>query len=569
LSSREAVEGSGIAGSGGDAPFAAVGGRIAEARRKAGLTRAALARAIGAKLWTIEQLEQGGEDPTRLLPRIAQAVGLSRSWFGPVTVPAGSAQGAQGEPVAARAPTIAERSGRNAVLASIVLLVLIRFFTEVTQVLPGAGNFVDIPLLMVLTAMVAVRPLQTLGVGRASLLGLGLAFLAIVAAASVVNPSRVEPAPALVFVYGFLAPLAYYYCAYRLWPPGQALFLSRCIVGLGLMEFLVVALVDLPRFIRSGNPDQISGTFGNNAYQLVFFLIVFGSLVAGVATFEKQRLTARLAPLLLGTTFVVVFLAQYRALLVATATSALAAGALLAVSRGRGVVVAAVVLGAFVLGLSYVAERFPTTKFAPTVAAIREKPGVFVSARLRPFEDVLRLYTDHPQFIVTGTGPGTYSSRAWRTFADVGDPANAEGAEQPFASAITGGKAYHTDVSDTYVLPRLKNAQALLGSTAAQAPFSSYTSLLAEVGAVGFAVMLAVYLIGLLRVVGIAMTAMRTVGDRDPLPALAVATTIGFLLLLQMAFLDNWLEVARVTVPTWILLAVVTKEFDVRHQRPE
>jgi hypothetical protein len=35
--------------------------------------------------------------------------------------------------------------------------------------------------------------------------------------------------------------------------------------------------------------------------------------------------------------------------------------------------------------------------------------------------------------------------------------------------------------------------------------------------------------------------------------------------LLQMGFLENWLEVARVTFPTWILLAVATKEFRARY----
>jgi hypothetical protein len=51
----------------------------------------------------------------------------------------------------------------------------------------------------------------------------------------------------------------------------------------------------------------------------------------------------------------------------------------------------------------------------------------------------------------------------------------------------------------------------------------------------------------------------------DPLPALVFGSAMALFVLLQMGFLENWLEVARVTFPTWILLAVATKEFRARY----
>jgi hypothetical protein len=54
----------------------------------------------------------------------------------------------------------------------------------------------------------------------------------------------------------------------------------------------------------------------------------------------------------------------------------------------------------------------------------------------------------------------------------------------------------------------------------------------------------------------------------DPLPALAIACTIAFVVLVQMAFLENWLEVVRVTIPAWVLLAVVLKEYGARSRTP-
>jgi DNA-binding XRE family transcriptional regulator len=551
--------------------FTGIGQRVEEARHERGLTRKELATAIGATLWMVEEIEDGKTDPTRLLPAIAKATDRQEVWLvGGARIGALQPDGPtpsvknSSEETSRRAFGMA---GRNGLLGSIAVLVVIRFFTEVFGFLPGAGNFIDIPLLGLLAVMAALqsraKPSKTRGISPFALPA--SAFFAIAAASALMNSSRVEPAPTLVFLYGFLAPIAFYYVAYHLWSPGESFALSRLLVGLGVLEFAVVVFVDLPRFAAERNPDVISGTFGNNAYQLVFFLIMFAALVAGIATFEQDRLTARLAPLLLGGTFLVIFLAQYRALLVTTAVSVIAVALLLGVVRGRGFVAGVFAIVALALALSYVASHFPTTKFGPTVVALRENPMVFIDARLAPFGPLLQLYSDRPEFIPIGTGPGTYSSRAWRTFADVGDPASAEGAEQPYASALMGGRAYHTDVSDKYVLPRIRNTQALLGSKVATAPFSSYTSLLAEVGLLGFTSMLIIYVLGFAHATRLALSTMRRARPGDSLPALALAGAISFLVLLQMGFLDNWLEVARVTVPTWILLGVVTKEV---HARP-
>ena len=110
-------------------------------------------------------------------------------------------------------------------------------------------------------------------------------------------------------------------------------------------------------------------------------------------------------------------------------------------------------------------------------------------------------------------------------------------------------------------MPQLQNAPTFLGSRALNQPFSSYVSLLAEVGVFGFVLMVGIYGSALLRSGRMALMAMRNSEPGDPLPALLLASTIAFLVLLQMAFLQNWLEVTRVTIPSWILLAVSAKEF--------
>ena len=50
------------------------------------------------------------------------------------------------------------RSGGWLVLGTIVLLVTIRFFTEVIPVVPRAANFIDIPLFLALIVAAVVAP---------------------------------------------------------------------------------------------------------------------------------------------------------------------------------------------------------------------------------------------------------------------------------------------------------------------------------------------------------------------------------------------------------------------------
>jgi hypothetical protein len=337
--------------------------------------------------------------------------------------------------------------------------------------------------------------------------------------------------------------------------------LSRLLVGLAHVQFLAVAAFDLPEFLRTRNPDVVSGTFGDNPYQLVFYLLVVAALLAGIATFEKRRLAARFAPLLFVAIAATVFLAQYRTVLITTMLTLLVVAAFLSVGRRRGLLLGAGLLVTFVAMLSFVQRSFPETKFKTVVSTIQSDPWFYFTTRLHSADGLYALYSDQPRAIVTGTGPGTFSSRAWRTFAIL--ERTRTNVAAPLAEKLTGGN-YRTDVADEYVVPRLRDAQTVQGSYALTQPFSSYASLLAEVGVLGCAILIGLYGIALLRAGRLTLAAFRTAVPGDPLPALLLAATVAFLVLLQLAAFENWLEVTRLTFPSWILLAVATKEFRAR-----
>jgi transcriptional regulator with XRE-family HTH domain len=531
-----------------------VGLRVADARRALGLSQKRLADRIGISLWMLNAIESGTADAASHLSNIADVTGRPEAWFEASAVRVPASVPLDRPHFVARARSYA-MTGRDLVLGSISLLVLVRFFTEVVPVIPRAANFVDIPIFLVLSAVALTHPRTKT---RALALAIPVSvFLGLSALSVAVNLSRVAPGPVLVFLYGFLAPIGVGAAVYRIWPVGHASSLSRLLVAVGVVELLVVVLIDVPRFISSGNPDVVSGTFGTNAYQLVFFLLLFTALLAGIYTFEKQRLSARLALPLFAAILGTIFLAQYRALLVTTALTVLFIGFLLG-TRGRGIVAVTVVAGSFAVSLSYIAQHFPRLGFAPTVSVLRHNPSLYVTKRLKAADSVINLYSDNPRFIFTGSGPGTFSSRAWQTFAKASSTSRSN--VQGRYVGLIGGSGYQTDVSEKYVVP-LERGPVVGGSHAVTSPFSSYVSLLAEVGVIGFVVIVSIYLVAAGRAIGMTVRAMSSAPSGDPRPALLIACATGFVVLLQMGFLENWLEVTRVTFIVWMLFGVTSKEF--------
>jgi hypothetical protein len=539
---------------------------VSQARRAAGLTEKELAERLGLPLFHLEQIERGEVDPSPYATELERHTGRPASSFVLERRPP------KREGLHDRAPTARRQSrpldgGGLVVLGSIAALVLLRFATETVHVLPRAVNFVDIPIFLALAgaAVISAKPSAPPDRFSRALLPASLGFLFLAAAATVVNLSQVDIAPALVFVYAVLSPVAIYRSVQVLWPVGNALIASRVFVALGVIQLLVATFVDFPRFISSNNPDVVTGTFGTNAYQFVFFLLLFITLLAGVYAFERGRLVARLAPLMIGASFLFIVLAQYRALLLTTGLSILLVAVLLsgAPGRARGFIVAGAATLAFTAALAFGADRFPILKLGET---FKQRPSAVLAKRFDVITSVKRLYLDDPRFVLTGSGPGTFSSRGWQTFA-LSDSTSQSNVQGGYAQKLTGGEVYRSDVSDRYVRPLLTPAAGeglFAGSRAANSPYSDYSSVAAEVGIFGLFILVGIYVGALRNAWRRVRRAARSALPGDPLPALLLVATIGFFVLMQMALLENWLEVTRLTFVVWAVFAIAGKEFDAR-----
>jgi transcriptional regulator with XRE-family HTH domain len=549
---------------------AKVGARIASARQETHMSQKQLGQLLDLPIWRIERIERGEDDPAGWLPAIAAKTGRDVQWFveplnGAALIPRPEHSDTQttSEESPSRQERLARPTRRNVVVASLALLVTIRFFTEVLHVFPRPVKLVDIPVLILLLGVAAAVPRARKQDENAfRYLAPGGIFLLVALVSIMANLNRVATGPTILFLYGFLAPILVYVAVYQLWPTGNTLTMSRLLVGLAVTQVIVVAVVDLPLFLATHNPDRISGTFGENAYQLVIFLLAAAALVAGVYTFEKKRPAARLAPFFFAAIVITIVLAQYRAILLTMVTTALLIAVLLGFIKLRGAVASVLIAVTFAFSLSYVSALYPELKYASTVATLTSDPGLYLSKRLGVVGNVTKLYNDNPRYIVTGTGPGTFSSRAWYLF-------------QPSARSQKGlgvktasRNGYQTDVSTKYVQPRLQTATAesVGGSYAVTSPFSSYTSLLAEVGILGFIAMVSIYGGAFLHAMRMTIRALKRPSPQDPLPGLLLCCTAGFFVLLQMAILENWWEVTRLPFIFWAILAVATKEFSVRYR---
>ena len=242
-----------------------------------------------------------------------------------------------------------------------------------------------------------------------------------------------------MFVYGFLAPIAVFWAVYRIWPAGRALALSRLLVALRLVQLAAVALIDLPEFLRRNNPDVISGTFGENPYQLVFFLLVSIALLAGIFTFERDRRVARIVPLL--------SLRSSRDLPRAVPRAARHDGAH-ACSASASPFPSAGLAGSCSRILARRRARrdavvrragVPAPEVRETIERVQPQPDLLPTQRSKILGDIWSLYGDNAHYAAAAPGRGRTRVAPGRPSPTTRKQTNAAGV---FAARLLGGASY-------------------------------------------------------------------------------------------------------------------------------
>jgi len=433
-------------------------------------------------------------------------------------------------------------------LATIVIERFVtRLFTEKLGWLPDWANFLDYPMLVLFAAYVLRRIRGRRGASKETGFGLLASFLIInIGISMLVNLDRLHPGAASLFIMGLLEPLAFMALAYRLNPHREVVgALAKVLVFVGWLQIVVVGIMDVPTFLVTRNPDLISGTFGKNAYQLTFFLLTWNALVLSDKAETRQRALRQVSILMIQAAIVVIILlAQFRSFLPFTAVTWIVTYIVVNQRPMRGFVAAAFG-GSLLVGL-FVAVNglFPELKWGEVFELADRTDEVYESGKFQAVLNFGHLIADQPGVLAVGTGPGTYASRGFRTFsiAGEGDVVNR------IYRDLFNSDYYVTDVAARYTLP--VERYFAFGAATTAVPWFSYLAIPAELGLPGLAIVLAIY--G--KAIVVSWNASRKAIWTRPL---AQWVLIGLVLLLQMAFLENWLEVSRLTVPVWLVFGVV------------
>lgn len=165
-----------------------------------------------------------------------------------------------------------------------------RFFSETLGILPKGADLIDlivipffIPVMVALFAMRVQKSGQIDNKLHNSLVRLVLFYLSISLISFIANYQRVNLPPAVLFLFGMLEGPILFILLNRLIKDKKKFgkTMSRFINFIVIVEFCAVIFVNIPMFVESGNPDVMSGTFGNNSYQFSVFLIIIGGYFLG------------------------------------------------------------------------------------------------------------------------------------------------------------------------------------------------------------------------------------------------------------------------------------------------
>ena len=449
----------------------------------------------------------------------------------------------------------ASRSWALGLSASLVLIVCVRFLSEDLRVVPSLVQYIDVPITGILLFCAFLAFVRRGHLVGASKLGMILYLFILISLVSAwINSSRTQLLPVAMFIFNFSAPLIFAVVIIdaRL-ERRDILLVIRTFFWLGVLQVVVAVLYGLPRFLASHNPDYVSGTFGQNAYQFTYFiglwlLYVLGGSIAGSRSSRRgHTLFVTVAALAV---FGLFYAAQYRAMLIFF-TLVILLTLWVSPSRVSSRVLLTVVISAVsVITLIAVATSFPNLKLLKVFDLFQDSTPIVQSGKVTAVKNVVAMYGDEPQAALVGSGPATFSSRAYLTFS--AKPRPGKEAVGALAVGIMGGQ-YSTDVSRRYIasIPY----KPIQGGTTASSPWSSYTSLAAEVGPLGFFAYLAAYLAALV----FSLRSMRASARvQDTLGVtLAFACFGGLVLLLIQALFDNWLETTRVAIPLWTLVGLL------------
>ena len=319
-----------------------------------------------------------------------------------------------------------------------------------------------------------------------------------------------------------------------------------------IIQVLVVVFINYPLLISTGNPDKMSGTFGNNSYQFTALLIIIGGFLIG-----RQFANPRSMWYAVGVQFFIILtflLLQYRTAVPAFFLSYAVLVTVLYGGRFMKMLVIAIPIAFFVfIGFRQISRSSLDLKYEDLITLSQDLSVIMEYGKFQSYSNTVMMFMENPAAILFGTGPGAYvEPRQLYVHDGVAGAGQGGGADHHQDLRRPG---YASDVYTRYIVP-LYSMESLFGSVQINNPNSSLLAVIAETGLVGLFLMGSIYatvVVSGRRYLGYA------IARRDPvLLPLASALFIGTVYLCLISPLDNYFEISRVTLPIWLLFWTVS-----------
>jgi hypothetical protein len=436
------------------------------------------------------------------------------------------------------------------VYAIVILLIVVRFFTERVAILPRALNAIDliaVPILLPFCLLWTIVKKKFRFRGKWPILLITL-FLIVWSFSWLVNSAEVHWIGGLLFVGGLLTPICFYLILINI-----GLYRRFCRRLLRLLSaLLIVNLIIGSIQARQGfgtGADFVFGTFGVNQNQLAFFLAVMMAYL--LARWRYQRFSIFNLLLLLWSSILFI-LCGFQTLWIMFAVACglvflvfgLLTGRLLAGKISRKlipIVVITALVPVFALSLLNF-TRFNIYDVLSQFSTHFDRLG-----KVQLIKSVPLVWESRPWAFWLGVGPGTFNSRAFRSIAIV--PYGTGGGTDVAASVIE--PFYTSELSARFVIPYFQRGVYLLSGANTDGPFTSYVSVPIEVGMIGGVALFGIYGIAALALI----RSLRH--SSDPQQRMLAAWALSCLLmLLGIAAVDNYLETTRYTLLVWLTVAV-------------
>lgn len=448
--------------------------------------------------------------------------------------------------------------------------VLLRFFTNEINVLPRVLNIWDVMVTFALTglALTTRRTLPPL-VDRGKIVRCLVWFNMICILGSILNSDHIYSMAMLSQMIMWNEPvllfLAVLHLPFTLTDIDKFRRLLIFLIGLEV----VIGLLQVPIFLKTGESEAIHGTFTGNAEQYQFFIILGMFWLAAQLEVLQSGQTWR--KFFIPGILTLVLLIDNKASWIALALTLAIVIPKLPGPRGHisGKFKTYAKLGALLLLGYYTVKSASGTaanKFG-NVAAALESGNLLNIGKIKALRDVTKAYRRYPHMTLTGSGLGTFYGRASFQYfpfhiLETMENSPVAGYSESTLAAAGGASASMSGVIDqavgiTAFYKQFFDYEKIfsVGSGTADFPTSSYISLMGETGLIGTFLYISFYLVGLRK----ARATLRDCAQDANFFPFAAATYGSLIYLMFMGGYNFWLDCGRVNTIVWTMLALSTR----------